>query len=110
MSYPTIYREPLFYIEGGEGVYTLYVGDSPVAKIDYVNGHRELIWQIYGPCDLARSIAIAKGLVHLVVLLGNEEQVNQTPAALESSEFLGEVQNGKTKRRPQSPRTGSKRK
>lgn len=110
MTHPTIYREPLFYIEGGEGVYTLYVGDSPVAKIDYVDGQRELIWKIYGPCDVGRSIALANGLMHLVALLGNEERVNQTPAALESSEFLGEVKNGKTKRRSQSPRVGSKRK
>lgn len=63
----------------GNGVYELWVGNAPVVKIDWLNGVRQCRWQVYGPSDLDRSIALMKGFLHLTALLGNEQRANVRP-------------------------------
>jgi len=63
----------------GAGCFTLSVNDSPVVKITDHHGVRACTWMVYGPADLPRSVALMKGFAHLVLLLGNEEQVLARP-------------------------------
>ena len=67
----------------GGGVYELYVGNTAVVKIDWVNGVRQCRWQVYGPADLDRSIAMMTGFLHLTALIGNEEGAYVRPPAQE---------------------------
>lgn len=80
--------EPETYLEEHHnGDVTLYVENSPVVKIETIHGVRQMRWQIYGPCDLHRSVAIMKGFLHLTALLGNEDRaIVRQPAASENDD------------------------
>jgi len=69
-----------------DGTYTLYVDQTPVAKIDWWNktNVRVCRWMVHGPADLSMSIAMMRGFLHLTALLGNEKQGIVRPLHLKS--------------------------
>lgn len=72
--------EPITSIEEfGNGVYELTVDGASVVKIDWLHDQRVCRWQVYGPADLDRSVALMKGFLHLVALIGNENRVHKPP-------------------------------
>ena len=75
---PPIYTEIL---DLGEGRYSLMVDNSEVVKLDYVANMQEwqMRWQIYGPCDARRSIAIMQGFLQLTALMGAGEAERGAP-------------------------------
>ena len=64
----------------GSGVYTLYVEGSPVVVIDWLHGQRVCRWQVYGPADLDRAVALMEGFFHLAALIGQEPRRVAPPA------------------------------
>ena len=79
---PPIYTEIL---DLGEGRYSLMVDNSEVVKLDYVANMQEwqMRWQIYGPCDARRSIAIMQGFLQLTALMGAGEAERVAPRTTE---------------------------
>lgn len=49
---------------------TMFVGGSPVVKIVEKHGTRYVQMMVYGPMDYDRAVALAKGLLDLIVFLG----------------------------------------
>jgi hypothetical protein len=87
----------------GNGVYTLHVDGSPVAKIDWLYGQRICRWQVHGYVDLDRAVALMNGFLHLTALLGNENRASLSPpAALEKDSTPKGKRHGKTERQSRS--------
>ena len=72
----------------GDGKFGLYINNTRVVWIGptFANPkHRECHWEVRGPMDLDRSIAIMKGFLHLTAIVANGERAHAgQPANLEN--------------------------
>lgn len=58
-----------WHIEDVNDEPTLFVGGSPVVKIVTKSNTRYVQMMVYGPMDYDRAVALAKGLLDLIVFL-----------------------------------------
>ena len=70
----------------GNGRYTLFVDGSPVVVIDWLHGVRVCRWQVYGPADLDRAVALMEGFFHLAALIGQEP--HRAPPVVDDGEHF----------------------
>lgn len=56
-------------IEDVNGEPTLFVGEVPMAKIVEKHNTKYVQWMVYGPQDFDKAVALAKGLLDLIVFV-----------------------------------------
>ena len=59
---------PTYHIDGDR---TLWVDDSPVARITVKEKQERCLLMVVGPMDCDKAAALAQGLVHLTALIKN---------------------------------------